>query len=81
VQGAVSERIPMWTLNLGRYVDPCTDCEDTDTSWQRPFVVIAVRDADEGTHISEALADALSGKTNLPAPSRYSTFTFEKFQR
>jgi hypothetical protein len=81
VQAALGERIPMWTLNLGRYVDPCTDCEDSDTSWQRPFVIIAVRDADEGTHISEALADALSGKTNLPAPSRYSTFTFAKFQR
>jgi hypothetical protein len=81
VQEALGERIPMWTLNLGRYVDPCTDCEDPDTSWQRPFIVIAVRQADDGTHISEALADAMSDTTNLPAPSRYSTFAFTKFTR
>ncbi len=81
VQEALGERVPMWTLNLGRYVDPCADCEDSDTSWQRPFIVIAVRNADEGTHISEALADAMSGTTNLPAPSRYSAFAFAKFQR
>jgi hypothetical protein len=81
VQEALGERIPMWTLNLGRYVDPCTDCEDTDTSWQRPFIVIAVRQADDGTHISEALADAMSDTTNLPAPSRYSAFAFTKFTR
>jgi hypothetical protein len=81
VQEALGERIPMWTLNLGRYVDPCTDCEDSDTSWQRPFIVIAVRQADEGTHISEALADAMSDTTNLPAPSRYSAFAFTKFTR
>ncbi len=81
VQEALGERIPMLTLNLGRYVDPCTDCEDTDTSWQRPFIVIAVRQADDGTHISEALADAMSDTTNLPAPSRYSAFAFTKFTR
>jgi hypothetical protein len=81
VQDAIGNSIPMWTLNLGRYVDPCSECEDTDTSWQRPFIVIAVRQADEGTHISEALADAMSGTTNLPAPSRYSAFAFTKFAR
>lgn len=81
VQSALGERIPMWTLNLGRYVDPCTDCEDSDTSWQRPFIIIGVREADQGAHISEALADAMSGTTNLPAPSRYSAFAFTKFKR
>lgn len=81
VRDAIGNRIPMWTLNLGRYIDPCTDCEDSDTSWQRPFIVIAVRNADQGTHISEALADAMSGTSNLPAPSRYSAFAFTKFQR
>ncbi|CAA2138084.1 hypothetical protein [Hyphomicrobium sp. ghe19] len=81
VQEALGERIPMWTLNLGRYVDPCADCEAPDTSWQRPFIVIAVRNADDGTHISEALADAMSFKSNLPAPSRYSAFAFAKFTR
>ncbi|MET0407563.1 MAG: hypothetical protein ABW006_04260 [Hyphomicrobium sp.] len=81
IEDVLGEQIPMWTLNLGRYVDPCSDCEDPDTSWQRPFIVIAVRQADEGAHISEALADAMSGTTNLPAPSRYSAFAFTKFHR
>lgn len=81
VRDALGERIPMWTLNLGRYIDPCTDCEDEDTSWQRPFIVIAVRSVDQGTHISEALADAMSGTANLPAPSRYSAFAFTKYPR
>ncbi|MFA5955673.1 hypothetical protein [Hyphomicrobium sp.] len=81
VRDVLDDRIPMWTLNLGRYMDPCADCEDTDTSWQRPFIVIAVREADAGAHISEALADAMSGTTNLPAPSRYSAFAFTKFAR
>jgi hypothetical protein len=81
VRDALGDRIPMWTLNLGRYLDPCSDCEDSDTSWQRPFIVIAVRDVDQGAHISEALADAMSGTSNLPAPSRYSSFAFTKFQR
>ncbi|AGK58904.1 hypothetical protein HYPDE_36163 [Hyphomicrobium denitrificans 1NES1] len=81
VQEALGDDIPMWTLNLGRYVEPCIECEDADTSWQRPFIVIAVRKADDGTHISEALADAMSDTINLPSPDRYSTFAFSKFTK
>ena len=81
VRGAVGTSIPMWALNLGRYVEPCVECEDEDTSWQRPFIVIAVRRADNGAHISEALADAMSNTQNLPSPSRYSTFAFAKFTK
>lgn len=81
VRSAVGPSIPMWTLNLGRYVEPCNECEDADTSWQRPFVVIAVRQVDDGTHISEALADAMTGNDNLPSPSRYSTFAFAKYAK
>ena len=79
VRGAMGERIPMWTLNLGRYLDPCTDCEDAETSWQRPFVVIAVREAEEGINLSEALRSAMSDKENLPSPDRYSTFAMSKY--
>ena len=43
--------------------------------------VIAVRQVDDGTHISEALADAMSGVENLPSPARYSTFAFAKFTK
>lgn len=81
VRGAIGPSIPMWTLNLGRYLEPCVECEDEDTSWQRPFIVIAVRRADNGAHISEALADAMSDTQNLPSPSRYSTFAFAKFTK
>ena len=81
VRGAVGSSIQMWTLILGRYVEPCVECEDEDTSWQRPFIVIAVRRADNGAHISEALADAMSNTQNLPSPSRYSTFAFAKFTK
>jgi hypothetical protein len=81
VREALGGEIPMWTLNLGRYTEPCLECEDADTSWQRPFIVIAVRKADGGTHISEALADAMSNTINLPSPDRYSTFAFSKFNK
>jgi len=79
VQGALGEKIPMWTLNLGRYVEPCSECEDADTSWQRPFIVIAVRETDQGVNIGEALRSAMSDKENLPSPDRYSTFALSKF--
>src|SRR6185312_2425200 len=26
VRGAVGPAIPMWTLNLGRYLEPCVEC-------------------------------------------------------
>lgn len=78
VSPSVDSATPVWTLNLGRYLDPCTDCETADTSWQRPFIVIAVRDFDPGTNIGEALSMAMSDKTNLPSPSRYSTFAMAK---
>ncbi len=79
VKSAVDSSIPMSTLNLGRYLEPCSDCETDDTSWQRPFIVIAVKQADTGTNIGEALQNAMSDKENLPSPSRYSTFALAKY--
>jgi hypothetical protein len=79
VKSAVDPSIPMSTLNLGRYLEPCSDCETDDTSWQRPFIVIAVKQADAGTNIGEALQNAMSDKENLPSPSRYSTFAMAKY--
>lgn len=73
--------LPMSTLNLGRYLDVCQACEDGDTSWQRPFIVIAVKRADTGTNISEALRDGMSNKSNLPSPDRYSRFAMARFVR
>lgn len=81
VHGAVGNKMPMWTLNLGRYLEPCADCETEETSWQRPFVVIAVRAADPGVNLGEALSVAMSDKENLPSPERYSTFALAKYSK
>jgi hypothetical protein len=80
VSDAVAPSIPIWTLNLGQYRDPCKDCETGGTSWQRPFIVIAVKEADLDTNIGEALADAMSGKEKLPSPNSYSVFALTKFR-
>ena len=79
IKGAVNPDMPMSTLNLGRYLETCVECEDADTSWQRPFVVIAVRQSDPGTNIAEALNMAMSDKENLPSPSRYSSFALARY--
>ncbi len=81
VKSVVDVNIPMSTLNLGRYLEPCAECEDADTSWQRPFIVIAVREAEPGTNIGEALNVAMSDKTNLPSPSRYSSFALARYKK
>jgi hypothetical protein len=80
VSGAVAQTVPISTLNLGQYRDPCTNCETGGTSWQRPFIVIAVKQLDPGTNVGEALADAMSGKKRLPSPSSYSTFVLSSFR-
>ena len=78
--GAVAADIPLWTLNLGQYRDPCQNCETSGTSWQRPFIVIAVRSLEPDTNLGEALADAMSGKQKLPSPESYSAFSLTRFR-
>jgi hypothetical protein len=80
VSGAVTGNIPVWALNLGQYREPCSDCETAGTSWQRPFIVIAVKSLEPDTNLGEALADALSGKERLPSPESYSTFALTKIR-
>lgn len=75
---ALGARVPISTLNLGRYREPCQACETADTSWQRPFVVVAARDREPQVVVGEALADALTGRANLPSPDRYSTFALQR---
>lgn len=77
---SIGNELPIWTLNLGQYVDPCIECETEDTSWQRPFIVIAVRQVDRGTNIAEALATALAETSNLPSPDRYSTYALSRYR-
>lgn len=80
VSGAVTGNIPVWTLNLGQYREPCDGCETGGTSWQRPFIVIAVKSLEDGTDVGEALADAMTGKEKLPSPQSYSAFSLARVQ-
>lgn len=80
VSGAVTGNVPVWTLNLGQYREPCEGCETGGTSWQRPFIVIAVKSLEDGADVGEALADAMTGKDKLPSPESYSAFALTRFQ-
>jgi len=77
---AVPKEIPIQTLNLGQYRVSCTACETGTTSWQRPFVVVAVRSKDRGADIGQALAAAMSDKANLPSLAAYSTFGLSRYR-
>lgn len=77
-QTAISADMPVWSLNLGQYRDPCAACETSGTSWQRPFIVVAVKSIEDGTNLGEALANAMTGKTTLPSPASYSAFEMNK---
>jgi hypothetical protein len=80
VGGAVTADVPVWTLNLGQYREQCADCETGGTSWQRPFIVIAVKSLEPETNLGEALTDAMTGKERLPSPSSYSSFTLTRYR-
>lgn len=79
-QGSAPEWVPLYTLNLGQYREPCAACETTGTSWQRPFIFISVKDLEAGTVLGEALSDAMTGKDNLPSPASYSAFDLTKIR-
>lgn len=72
--------VPLWTLNLGQYRQPCDACETTGTSWQRPFIVVAVKELQNGADLGEALADAMTNREKLPSPSAYSAFQMSKIR-
>jgi hypothetical protein len=77
VATAIDAAIPISALNLGQYRESKTAAAGT-TDWQRPFMVIAVKELEDGTVLSEALADAMTGKEQLPSPSSYSAFELTK---
>lgn len=80
VSPAVDAAAPIWTLNLGQYREPCTNCETGGTSWQRPFIVVAVKSLEPDTNLGEALSDAMTGQDKLPSPKSYSAFALTKFR-
>jgi len=75
---AIATETPVWSLNLGQYRDQCAACETSGTSWQRPFIVVAVKSLEDGCNAGEALANAMTGKTTLPSPASYSAFEMTK---
>jgi hypothetical protein len=75
----VRPEVPVWALNLGQYTGDCQAAgEATDTGWQRPLILIGIRSQDDGVNVSEAFADAISGKSNLPSQNCYTNFDLTK---
>jgi hypothetical protein len=74
VERIVPPTVALATLNLGQFRAECTAKVAGDTAWQRPLMVISVRDREPGAHVGEALTDALTGKANLPSPACYTRF-------
>jgi len=82
VGAAIDESTPISSLNLGQYREsrPAGVAAGGATDWQRPFMVIAVKELEEGTVLAEALADAMTGKEQLPSPASYSAFELTKIR-
>lgn len=78
VSTVLSPQTRVWVLNLGQFRVSCTPDKTASTGWQRPFMLIGVRSQDPGVNIGEALADAMSGKSNLPSTECYSLFAMGK---
>lgn len=79
IKSSLDKKVPIWVLNLGQYRDPCEDCEVVETNWQRPFIFIAVVNKDEGLILKDAVRDAMSGRSKLPSPARYTDFKFLRY--
>lgn len=77
---AIDRKIPISALNLGQFRGVGASTTTGGTDWQRPFMVIAVKDLESGTNLGEALADAMTGKEQLPSPASYSAFELTKIR-
>jgi hypothetical protein len=80
VRSAIDGKVPVSSLNLGQYRGQCPTCEKGGTNWQRPFMIIAVKELEPDAVLAEALADAMTGKEQLPSPASYSAFELSKNQ-
>lgn len=75
----VAPDVAVWALNLGQFTGTCQAAEEAnDTGWQRPLIIVGIRREDPGTNLSEAFADAITGKSNLPSQNCYTSFDFAK---
>ena len=75
---ALSPQTHIWVLNLGQFRPSCAVGQGTDTSWERPFMIIGVRQQVPGVDLGEALRSAMAGKTNLPSTQCYSRYELAK---
>jgi photosynthetic reaction center cytochrome c subunit len=80
IKQMINTSAPLWKLNLGQYDKGCSGQQDADSSFQRPLMLAGVRAKDEGANLQEALADAISGKANLPSRACYSRFDMTKLK-
>jgi hypothetical protein len=78
ISGVIDASTPISTLNLGQYNGKHPAQDAGGTNWQRPFMVIAVKELEQGAVLGEALADAMAGKEKLPSPASYSAFELAK---
>lgn len=78
---AVGGDVPIWTLNLGQFRSTCkATTEAADTGWQRPVIIVGIRSQETGVNLTEAFADAISGKSNLPSRDCYTNFDLDRFR-
>ncbi len=78
---AMAPSTGIWTLNLGQFQAGCkATAEAADTGWQRPVMIVGIREAAEGVTLAEAFADAISDKSNLPSRECYSSFELARFR-
>ena len=82
LSSAVSQDTGIWVLNLGQFkkIGCPAQTETADSSWQRPVILVGVKSQDEGTDLSQAFADAISGKSNLPSRDCYTSFDLSRFR-
>jgi hypothetical protein len=81
IASAATPDTRIWLLNLGQFQTACVaSAVSADTSWQRPVLLIGVRKQEKDVILSEALADAMAGKSNLPSTECYSSFALSRFE-
>ncbi|MGF1649425.1 MAG: hypothetical protein ACFCUN_03145 [Hyphomicrobiaceae bacterium] len=75
LEAARPDTRPVLMLSLGQFTSGCAAGAATDdTGWQRPLMIIGVREKEAGVDLADALANAMTDKTNMPAPNCYSRF-------
>jgi hypothetical protein len=83
--GWLSKAVPaekgIYTLNLGQFKGTCKAAEGaTGTGWQRPLIIVGIREQEPGVNLTEAFGDAISGKSNLPSRDCYTNFDLTLFR-